>query len=210
MAEQRGLGVLDHEHEGISRLFDQVSDPDADRVEVLFDINRRLAAHISVEQSVFLPVARDRQIGGPTMADELEHDYHEMQRLLVLIERRKFNSPDLPELVTELKDVFGAHTKRFSESLCGDATEHLTGEQLEELRHRLENADETILSHPHPHMLALGPISRLTTRLAARFDRLRDRTVRNRYLPSSGSDPEALREADPRLQAGTAGREARR
>src|SRR5579884_3303777 len=111
MAEQRGLGVLDHEHEGISRLFDQVSDPDADRVEVLFDINRRLAAHVSVEQSVFLPVARDKEIGGPDKAEELEHDYHEMQRLLVLIERRKFNSPDLPELVTELKDVFEAHTR---------------------------------------------------------------------------------------------------
>lgn len=199
MAEQRALGVLDFEHEGISRLFDEVSDPEADRVEVLFDITRRLAAHISVEQSVFLPVARDREIGGPDMAEQLEQDYHEMQRLLVLIERRKVNSPDIPQLVTELKDVFEDHTRRFSESIRGGATDTLSPDELGRLRNRLENADEMILSHPHPHMLSLGPISRLTTRIAARFDKLRDLTVRNRYVPSSGSDREALRAADPRL-----------
>jgi len=204
MADQCDLGVLDYEHEGISRLFDQVSDPDADRVEIIFDITRRLAAHISVEHSVFLPVARDREIGGPGTAESLEEDYHEMQRLLVLIERRKMNSPDIPELVTELKDVFGTHTRRFTESIRGEASDRLTNGELADLREQLKNADGTILSHPHPHMLSLGPISRLTTRLAARFDKMRDLTVRNRYLPQSGSDREALRQADPRLDPGPA------
>ena len=210
MADQCDLGVLDFEHEGVSRLFEQVSDPEVDRVEILFDITRRLAAHISVEQSVFLPVVRDRQIGGPGMAERLEEDYHEMQRLLVLIERRKMNSPDIPELVTELKDVFGNHTRRFSESISGGAADRLSAQELGELRERMENADGTILSHPHPHMLSLGPISRLTTRLAARFDGLRDQTVRNRYVPKSGSDREALREADPRLDPSPAAKGQRR
>lgn len=205
MAEKSGLGVLDHEHEGISRLFDAVSDPDADRIEVLFDITRRMAAHISVEQSVFEPVVRDRQLGGPETADGLNEDYHEMQRLLVLIERRKVNSPDIPQMVKELKDIFDRHTRRFSESISGDATAHLSPEELDELRHRMENADEMILSHPHPHLLSLGPISRFTTRVAARFDRLRDRTVRNRYLPSSATDREALETADPRLHRSSSG-----
>ena len=210
MAEQCDLGVLDFEHEGISRLFDQVSDPEADRIEILFDITRRLAAHISVEHGVFLPVARDREIVGPDVVKSLEEDYHEMQRLVVLIERRKMNSPDIPELVTELKDVFGNHTRRFSESISAGASERLTDEELAELRERMENADGTILSHPHPHLLSLGPISRLTTRLAARFDSLRDMTVRNRYLPPSGSDREALREADPRLDPSPAAKGQRR
>jgi hypothetical protein len=210
MAEYRVLGVLDFEHERISRLFDEVSDPGADRVEVLFDITRRLAAHVAVEQGVFLPVVRERQIGGPETAGELEQDYREIHRLLVLIERRKVNSPDIPQLVTELKDVFEAHTGRFSESICGSAMEHLGAQELEELRRRLENADETILSHPHPHMLSLGPISRLTTRIAARIDRMRDQTVRNRYVPSSASDREALRAADPRLRPGPAAKGSQR
>ncbi|HET6917743.1 MAG TPA: hemerythrin domain-containing protein [Acidimicrobiales bacterium] len=210
MADQCDLGVLDYEHEGISRLFGQVSDPEADRIEILFDITRRLAAHISVEQSMFLPVARDRDIGGPGVLESLEEDYHEMQRLLVLIERRKMNSPDIPELVTELKDAFGDHIQRFAESLSAGTADQLSDRELAELRERMENADGTILSHPHPHMLSLRPISRLTTRLAARFDRARDLTVRNRYVPSSGSDREALREADPRLEPGPAAEGQRR
>lgn len=199
MAENTGLGVLDVEHEGITRLFDSVSDPDADRTEVLFDITRRLATHISVEQSVLQPMVRERSIGGPDMADGLDGDYHEMQRLLVLIERRKVNSPDIPQLVTELKDLFETHTDRFSASISEAVQQELTANELEDLRHRMKNADEMILSHPHPHLLSLGPISRLTTRLASRMDRMRDRTVRNRYLPPSDSDREALEAADPRL-----------
>lgn len=209
MAEHPGLGVLDMEHEGISRLFEAVSDPDADRIEVLFDITRRLAAHISVEQSVFLPVVREREIGGPDMADRLGEDYEGMQRLLVLIERRKVNSPDMPQLVTELKDIFDAHTARFSESISTGAARELGPRELDELRRRMENADEAILSHPHPHMLSLGPISRITTRLAGTVDWMRDRTVRNRYLPSSGSDREALEQADPRLPDPASGRQGR-
>ena len=204
MAEDRALGVLDFEHEGIAQLFDQVSDPGADRIEILFDITRRLAAHISVEQSVFLPVVRDREITGPGAAGRLEGDYHELQRLLVLIERRKVNSPDIPQLVTELKDVFEDHLRRFQE-VREAAVHQCSAEELDDLRRRMDNADETILSHPHPHLLSLGPLSRLTTRLAGRVDRMRDRTVRNRYLPSSGSDRDALREADPRLQPDPAG-----
>lgn len=202
MAEDSALGVLDFEHEGISRLFEDVSDPQAHRSEVLFDITRRLAAHVAVEQSVFLPLAREREIVGPDTADELKDGYHEMERLLVLIERRKVNSPDVPQLVTELKDVFEAHVRRFSDSINERAASALSGEELRDLRQRMETADATILSHPHPHLLSLGPISRFTTKLVARFDQLRDRTVRNRYLPSSGRDPEALAAADPRLQSG--------
>ena len=188
MADQCDLGVLDLEHECIARLFDQVSEPDADRSEVLFDIIRRLTAHITVEQSVFVPVLRDRDIGSPEAAGHLGEDYHEMQRLLVLIERRKVNSPDVPDLVTELNNVFKTHVGRFVESIHADTLNTLTEQELNDLRERMENANDTVLSHPHPHLLSLGPISRLTTRLAARFDMLRDRTVRNRYVTPSGSD----------------------
>lgn len=209
MAENSGLGVLDVDHDGISRLFDAVSDPGADRIEVLFDITRRLTAHISVEQSVFGPVVREREIGGPEEPDRLAEEYHEMQRLLVLIERRKVNSPDMPQLVTELKDVFEGHVKRFSESIRPAALQQLGPQEVDELRRRMENADEMILSHPHPHMLSLGPVSRVTTRLAAAVDWMRDRTVRNRYLPASGSDRDALEAADPRLPDPATGRSRR-
>ena len=45
---------------------------------------------------------------------------------------------------------------------------------------QMGGAEKVILSHPHPHLLALGPVYHWTTRLASAWDGVRDRTVRNR------------------------------
>lgn len=182
MAMQRGLGVLEREHSDIESLFDEVSDPGVNRPKVLQDIMKRLATHIAVEQAVFFPVVTERHLCADGTAEALKGEYEEMERLLILIERRKVNSPDIPSLVTELKDVFSAHTERFAGEIRPAALAEMSPEDLAELDQKMESADEVILSHAHPHMLSLGPISRFTTRLASKFDSLRDRTVNNRTM----------------------------
>lgn len=52
---------------------------------------------------------------------------------------------------------------------------------------KITAADDMVLSHPHPHLLSLGPLATVTTRLASRFDRLRDRTVNNRQPPPAST-----------------------
>jgi hypothetical protein len=49
---------------------------------------------------------------------------------------------------------------------------------------RVQRAEDVILTHSHPHLLALGPFSRLMTEVVSRFDRARDRTAPN--LPCAG------------------------
>jgi molybdopterin converting factor small subunit len=188
MAGNGGLGVLEKEHADIEELFERVSDPDANRRKVLQEILKRISTHIAVERGVFYPVMTDKGFGGPEAAQKLKDDYEEMERLLVLIERRKVNSPDIPQLVTELRDRFIDHNREFAERVKPDCMSDLSPEELQDLDERMASADDVILSHPHPHMLALGPISRLTTRLAASFDRLRDRTVDNRMMPHDRGD----------------------
>jgi hypothetical protein len=110
-----------------------------------------------------------------------------MERLMVLIERRKVNSPDLPDLVTDLRAATLEHVERVRSRLNPALRDALSEEELAEMAEKITAADEMVVSHPHPHLLSLGPLANLTTRLASRFDRLRDRTVNNRQPPNGSS-----------------------
>jgi hypothetical protein len=174
---ERPLQTIQEQHKDIESWFARVSDPEADRRAALQEAIKRLAAHLSVEQSVFLPIIKSAGPKGRHLGRTLKRDYRRMGHLLVRIERRKVNSPDLPGMVTELEDAFRRHAR-----LCDDLSDieaELPQRTLEDVADRLERAETVIMSHPHPHLLSLGPLSRLTTRLAARFDRARDRTVSN-------------------------------
>jgi Hemerythrin HHE cation binding domain len=170
------LALLRHEHDQLGEQFQRVSDPDADRVETLGRLVQRLAAHISAEQSLLLPVLKKNRIGGRKLLRRLRSDYHRMGRCLVLIERRKGNSPDLPPLVTRLHHAYHAHARRFELAVYPGLRARASANDLQDLMERIESAEAVILSHPHPHLLSLGPLSRLTTRMAAIFDRARDKT----------------------------------
>jgi hypothetical protein len=172
--------VLAREHRDLRELFDRVSDENADRAAAWFDLVRHIATHVAIERTFVYPIVKRRRLGSPHLADDLRHDYAQMEHLMVLTERRKINSPDMPDLVTRVLDVFEAHEGRCATVLMPTLSEKLTTDELEALGTKMRGAENVILSHPHPHLLALGPIYQWTTRLAARWDRIRDRTVRNR------------------------------
>ena len=178
------MDVLDAQHRRVAELFEQVSDPGADRPVVLQTLLRELAAHVAAERSEVGPVVKSRSIGGDDLAGQLIEDYDRIDRLMVLIERRKFNSPDLPELVTELKDAVQAHVSRAESSLFPGLEADLSEQERADLGTKVSNADDMVTTHPHPHLLSLGSVSAKVTAFLARFDWMRDRTVTN--LPPSG------------------------
>lgn len=173
--------VLHDQHERITDLFDRVSSPDEDRPKVLKELLQELSAHIAVERSVLYPVVKDKDLGDAELSDHLKSYHDEIEKLLILIERRKYNSPDMPDLVTQMKDLTTAHVSEASGSLLPAMERTMSEAEKAELGTKLANADDVILTHPHPHLASTGPISRVTTRLAATFDRARDRTVDNRH-----------------------------
>ena len=181
MAMDDALELLRYGHDQLGDHFDRVSDPDVDRIEMLGQLVKHLAAHISAEQSLVLPILQKRRIGGRKLVRGLRSDFRRMGQLLVLIERRKGSSPDLPGLVTGLRDVYHSHARRFELEVLPGLRAALQPDELDDLTKKVESAESVILSHPHPHLLSLGPLSRLTTRLAAIFDRARDKTP-----PASG------------------------
>jgi hypothetical protein len=86
----------------------------------------------------------------------------------------------MPELVSEPLEVFDAHQARCASVLEPTMRDQLGQGDLDELAAKMRGAENVILSHPHPHPLALGPVYRWTTRIASAWDRGRDRTVHNR------------------------------
>jgi Hemerythrin HHE cation binding domain len=177
---ENALDVLAREHRDLQEHFGRVRDPDADRPAVWLHTVTLMSAHVAVERSFVYPVVKRQRPGSAHLADLLRHDYRAMEHLVVLTERRKINSPDMPELVTRLLDVFEEHLARCETQLVPALRSTLDPEQLDELGTKMQAAESVIVSHPHPHLLALGPLYLLTTRMASRWDRTRDRLVRNR------------------------------
>jgi Hemerythrin HHE cation binding domain len=180
LVAESALDVLAREHQELQDHFVRVRDPESDRSAIWLETVKLMSAHIAVERSFLYPVVRRRRLGGASLADLLRHDYRSMEHLVVLTERRKINSPDMPELVTKLLDVFEEHLARCDTELTPALRAALDQQELDELGTKMRAAESVIVSHPHPHLLALGPAYRLTTRFASYWDRTRDRLVRNR------------------------------
>lgn len=171
--------VLCRHHDSLRLALDRVYDPSADRSAAWLAAVGQMATHVAVERTFVYPLVRRRRVGPVGLAAQLKGDYARMEKLLVRTERRKINSPDMPALVGEVVAAFRAHEDRCSAALV-PAMQELGEAERVALGARMQAAGHVILSHPHPHLLALGPVYEWTTRLAGWWDRLRDRTVRNR------------------------------
>jgi hypothetical protein len=173
--------VLRDQHRGIAELFDRVAAPDEDRPAVLRTLIREVTAHVAAERASVTPVVRHHGMEDESHWLAAEHD--RMEKLLVLIERRKFNSPDVPDLVLALKAVAEEHSDRTDRELFPGLSARLSPAEQQELGERIARGDGIVTSHPHPHLLPLGPLADVLTRAASKWDRARDRTAMNRQHP---------------------------
>jgi hypothetical protein len=188
------VDVLRDQHRRIAELFERVASPDEDRPAVLGVLIRELTAHIGAERAAIGPVIHDNG-PGDDISGWLGDQHDRMENLLVLIERRKFNSPDLPDLVSELKAVAGEHSERAEGELFPRLSADLTPEEQRDLADKVAREDGIITSHPHPHLLSLGPFADVLTRMASKWDRARDRTAVNRQRPEDEGKVHAGRAA---------------
>ena len=175
---ESALDVLTREHQELRELFANLGDEAADRASVWLEIVKQITTHVAVERSFLYPLLK-RQLHMAGLATELRHDYKQMEHLLVLSERRKINSPDMPDIALQLLGVFQDHQERCESSLLPAMRDHMDQADLEELGAKMRGAENVILSHPHPHLLALGPVYRGTTRFASAWP-LRKRSVAGR------------------------------
>jgi len=105
-----------------------------------------------------------------------EHD--RIEHLLTLIERRKFNSPDVPGMVTELLDLNDAHITDADTTILPGLRAALSDEELSDLGRRITSGQARQLTHSHPIVPGNGPIAGITHKLAEIIDAIRARINR--------------------------------
>jgi YceI-like domain len=174
------LALIERQHSDIEESFDRVHDKNLDRAAEMAQMVTHIASHVAVERNYLYPLAKKTGHHRSRLGRQLISDYRKMHALLLKIDRRKTNSPDMPDLVAELHDAFEQHQQR-SAALTAYIQEHLDQPDLDALARRMTSANRLIVSHPHPILLRLGgPLYGRNTRIAAHWDSWRDQTVRNR------------------------------
>lgn len=169
--------VLRREHAELQELFGRVSSPDEDRADVLQELMKRLAAHLDMETQLVLPALRERVEGGAEAADELADEHHRAERTLTVLGRRKVNSPDVPDLVTELLDLTDGHVARAESAWLPALEDALGTDELERMGAEMTSGERRRLSHPHALVPDAGPLAGAGRKVAEVVDRVRDRST---------------------------------
>jgi Hemerythrin HHE cation binding domain len=172
--EHDAITVLSEDHAALQALFTRVSQPDEDRPAVLGQLLRSLSGHVAAEKQLVVPVLAHHSDDGKSLAHQLSHDHDAIEKLVVLIERRKVNSPDVPDFVNELLDITERHTRQADEQLFPFLRGHLSEAELADLGEAMRSDELQLTSHPHPHLPDTGPLAKVTRKAAALFDRGRD------------------------------------
>ncbi|MHB1536000.1 MAG: hemerythrin domain-containing protein [Acidimicrobiales bacterium] len=171
------IEVLEREHRDLQELFSRVSSPDEDRPEVLKHLMQAIADHQEMERQLLVPVLKERVEGGDPIAEQLGHEHGRVEHILTLLERRKVNSPDVPDLVTELLDISERHTANADGTVFPALRSSLSEDELDELGQVMASDERRRLTHPHPVLPDSGPVAAVTRKAAEMFDRVRDHSA---------------------------------
>jgi hypothetical protein len=171
------IKVLSDEHEGLQNLFAQVSREDVDRSAALQQLLHALALHVAVERQMLIPVVKDRLPDGADGARQLSAYHDEIERVHLALDRRKVNSPDVPDLVNRLLELTDAHIAKAQQTVLPDLRTALTEAELADLGAAMVSDERHLLTHPHPHLPSRGPLAGLTRRVAGLVDRNRDKSA---------------------------------
>jgi hemerythrin-like domain-containing protein len=171
------IDVLTDEHEQLVQLFERVSSPDEDRRKVLADLMQHLATHVAGEKQLLIPVLHDAVAGSTNMCDDLKGMHDRVEHLLTLLARRKFNSPDVPDMVNELLDLTDNHIAQAKTTIFPALREALSAQELDQLGARLTSDERHMLTHAHPVVPDAGPVAEVMRKGAELVDKVRDRST---------------------------------
>jgi iron-sulfur cluster repair protein YtfE (RIC family) len=175
--DRNAIQVLGDEHDSLQRLFVRVSGVDEDRREILKLLIQTLSVHVTMEKQFLVPVVKERVAAGDDLADRLSEYHDNAGRIMTLLDRRKVNSPDVPDLVTQLLELTDGHVAEANAILFPAISEALSAEELTELGTIMVSDERQVLTHPHPHLPDTGPVGKVSRWAASVVDRGRDNSA---------------------------------
>jgi hemerythrin-like domain-containing protein len=169
--------ILQGEHRELQSLFSRVSSPDENRPEILKRLMQLTAIHLDLEKQMLLPVIRIRVDDGAAIADRLRDEHRRIEKLLTTLDRRKVNSPDVPDLVTKMLHFNDRHISESDSVVLPGLRFALSAEELDKLGDKMISDERRHLTHPHTSLPDSGPLSSLTRKIAEFVDRMRDHST---------------------------------
>ncbi len=175
--DKNAIVVLSEDHSALQALFNRVSQPDENRPAVLDQLLESLTAHVATEKQLVVPILRGHSDEGKRFAQQLGDDHDAIENLVILVERRKVNSPDVPDLVNKLLEITDRHTRQADRCLLPFLRDQLSEADLADLGAAMRSDELRLATHPHPHLPDSGPLAKITRKVAALVDRGRDSTT---------------------------------
>jgi hypothetical protein len=142
------------------------------QVEILKRLIQTLSVHVTIEKQFLVPVVKERAAEGKALAQDLSDD--KAGRIMTVLDRRKVNPPDVPDLVIELLELTDGHIVEANTTLFPALSEVLSADDLTELGTTMVSDELQILTHPHPHLPDTGPVATVSRWAASLVDRGRD------------------------------------
>jgi hypothetical protein len=157
-----------------SDAINRVTSPESHTRGELHELVCIVATRLHVERTVLAPLA-STAVGGDDYNSTRKAVHHRIEQLLSLIDRRGASDPQMPSLFQELQDVV-ASNNAIQQSMFSDLRAGLSESSAQRLRADLQVAVDTAMTRPHPHLPHDGPLGGWARAVAARIDRLRNRT----------------------------------
>lgn len=174
MSDHSGLQLLREQHHQIRTLLAQVTAATGPPRQESFDeLRSLLAVHETAEELVLRPMTRSDAPDGEQVAEQRMAEENQAKQALADLEKMDVASPEFEQSFAQFRQDVLAHAEH-EESLEFTAlAASAPAESLDKLYHRIEMAERTAPTHPHPSATTttrnavMGPF-------AAMADRVRD------------------------------------
>lgn len=171
------ISVLVHDHDEVKDLFRQIEQAvDADTRRTLADqVTAELVRHSVAEEMYLYPSARDVLPNGDQMADQEIEEHAEAEQLLKQWEGMDGDDPQFMAIFRQMSSAVLEHIQEEEGQLFPELRQHLSGEQLEELGGKIEQAKKIVPTRPHPSAPDTPPMNKILGPGAGLVDRVRDK-----------------------------------
>lgn len=168
------IALLKKDHAEVKKLFRHLLDeePSPAQTEVLFHkLRRELSIHADIEEQLFYPTLRERN---PDLSEdvlEALEEHHIAKVTLNELEKMSVEDERFCAKLAVLREAVLLHVKEEERSLFPKLRKELEKAELDDMGRMLAQAKRVAPTRPHPLAPDMPPANRVTSLLAALYDR---------------------------------------
>jgi len=141
--------VLKEDHREVAKMLEQLSKSSErsikTREQVFVKLKEALIAHSKAEEKIFY--SSINRADAKSLVSEAKHEHHEVERLLMEMEKIDVSSPEWMSMLKELKKNVEHHVKEEESQIFKQAHKLISDEEADTLGDKIEQEEEKIMRH---------------------------------------------------------------